>query len=741
MLAPKIALKKPFRWVEDDEDHGPPDRLKELVDFELVLEADHVHSSMHDLSEASQWRDAIPLLLDDFHQLLRDALDLLRELGEADDLSDRSPWDLPSISPHWQNRGFRDWVVLIELLRDAWLAVRELNPAQATAIACGWFALPYPTFKRLALFAASCQGCIPADTWADWLMGDGSRWLWAVDTKRETLRLLVLQGAHLKTDTRAKLEAAILAGPPREMYRDDLEPERWQYLVDHQVWLHLAKLQDSGRNLGHAALHRLSALSASNPEWKLAANERDEFSSWMSGTGDPDYETSRDIDLAPRKRRELVTWLKQPATSQRPFYEDTWRETCRTRFFHSAYALCELARAGLWPAERWREALQVWSEGELVLRSWRFLAPLVQTMPDKVLQEIAHGITWWLEAVSKVIDRHETVLLDICRRILNLQPQDGVDTEQTVTRAINHPVGHITQALLNLWFKREPNDNEKLPDDLDPFFTQLCNTAVELFRYGRVLLASRLIALFRVDRCWTERHLLPLFDWAGNPIEAKALWQGFLWSPRLYHPLMIALKTQFLNTVNHYSELGEHARQFAAFLTYAALDPVDTYTVQDYRTAIGHLPQEGLHEAAQALFHALEGAGEQREDYWKNRIQPFWLQIWPKSRDLASNGISESLARLSIAGRGEFPSVLSAVLDWLQPIEHPHYIVHLLHQSGLAERFPEEALRLLNAVLNDQPWAPRELRQCLQAISQASPALLQDPRYLRLTDYSRRYGI
>jgi len=50
---------------------------------------------------------------------VRDALDLLRELGEADDLRDRSHWYLPSIRHHLQNRGFRDWVSLIELLRDA----------------------------------------------------------------------------------------------------------------------------------------------------------------------------------------------------------------------------------------------------------------------------------------------------------------------------------------------------------------------------------------------------------------------------------------------------------------------------------------------------------------------------------------------------------------------------------------------------------------------------------------------
>ncbi len=60
-----------------------------------------------------------------------------------------------------------------------------------------------------------------------------------------------------------------------------------------------------------------------------------------------------------------------------------------------------------------------------------------------------------------------------------------------------------------------PNDNDKLPADIEPFFTQLCDIGVEQFRHGRVLLASRLIALFRVDRPWTETHLLPLFDWAS----------------------------------------------------------------------------------------------------------------------------------------------------------------------------------------------------------------------------------
>jgi len=344
------------------------------------------------------------------------------------------------------------------------------------------------------------------------------------------------------------------------MYRDDIESERWQSLVDHSVWLHLAKLWEGGGKLGDAASQVIDNLSLANPEWKLASNERDEFSHWMSGTGDPDYEASCDVDIAPRKRQDLVSWLKQPASERRPFYEDTWRETCRTRFFHSLFALCDLAQEGLWPAGRWRDALQAWSEEGKLLRSWRFAAPLVQTMPDNVLQEIAHGVTWWLEAASKALDGREAVLLDLCHRVLQLQlepgagiTRNGEPINQPITDAINHPVGHIAQALLNLWLKRGPNDNDQLPAEIEPFFTQLCDIRVERFRHGRVLLASRLIALFRVDRAWTEQNLLPLFDWAVDPVEAKSLWEGFLLSPRLYRPLMMAFKSQFLKTADHYS--------------------------------------------------------------------------------------------------------------------------------------------------------------------------------------------
>ncbi|ENT7180277.1 SIR2 family protein [Escherichia coli] len=210
LLSPKVMLRRPFRYSEDDSSStDEPLRIKQLVDWELVLTADYVRSTLFDLADES-WKSSLPYLLEDFQQLLRDALDLLRELGESDDRHDRSHWDLPSITPHWQNRGFRDWVSLIELLRDSWLAVRAKDSDQATRIAQNWFELPYPTFKRLALFAASQDNCIPPERWVNWLLEDGSWWLWATDTGREVFRLFVLQGRHLTGIAQERLETGLL---------------------------------------------------------------------------------------------------------------------------------------------------------------------------------------------------------------------------------------------------------------------------------------------------------------------------------------------------------------------------------------------------------------------------------------------------------------------------------------------------------------------------------------------------
>ncbi|UCB33489.1 SIR2-like domain protein (plasmid) [Duffyella gerundensis] len=747
LLSPKISLRKPIRWDYDVSDTDEPLSIRQLVDWELVLASDNVYSTLNEEAK-SNWIIALPTLQNDFQQLLRDALDLLHELGEADEFRDRSHWDLPSIEPHWQNRGFHDWVSLIVLIRDSWLAIQANDIPRATILAQGWIEIPYPTFKRLALFAASHDNCISSEEWVNWLLSDDAWWLWCIETKREVCRLFVLQGKYLSRNTQKILEIAILAGPPPGIYRDDLEEAIRQSSTDRSMWLRLAKLKASVQNLGKAATARLAELSNTHPEWKLEDKERDEFSHWLSGTGDPDYEDSRDIEHAPRKRNELVMWLKKDESKHRPMYEDTWLDICRTRFFHSAYALCDLAKDDIWPASRWREALKGWANDGLIIRSWHFIAPVIQIMPDNVFVDIIHSLAWWMEMASKVIDRHKDILIELCRRILALPLEantnaniisNGIKFYSPVDAAINHPVGHATQILVNLWFKQDLNDNEQLPEPLKSIFSTLCDPGIKRYIHGRVLLSSQLIALFRVDRPWTEEYLLPFFNW-DNVLEAKSVWEGFLWSPRLYQPLMTAFKSQCLDSAKHYTELGDHRQQYATFLTYAALGPTADYTTEEFRAAFDILPSEGLEYCARALCQAQEGAADKREDYWKNRVWPLWQNIWPRSRGRATSQMTVSLARLVIATGNEFPSALNKLHDWMISIEHSYYIVFPLHKSGLCTRFPAEAVKLLNKIIDVEKRQVlyEEFGKCLDEIIRSAPNLEQDAQYIRLRDCYRR---
>lgn len=738
-LTPLIDLRKPFRWPDEDEDEEtePSDHVRNIVGHEIVLTANRVRSAIGDRA-AEHWQSALPDLLDDLQQLLRDALDLLQQLGEADDCRDGSFSDLPSIEPHWQNRGFRDWVLLIELLRDAWLMVWRRDPARAALIAERWFELPYPTFKRLALYAASKQDCISPAQWTDWLLSDESWWLWSVETKREVMRLLVLQGSNLSV-SQGKLEAAILDGPPRHMYKENLETGYWEEIVDRDVWLCLAKLDKSGLGLGNDARNRFQTLSSAHPEWRLLPHEREEFSAWMSGTGDPDYQEYREFDSAPRKHRELIQWLKKPSRQELPFYRDNWPETCGTRFFHCLCALHDLAKDGNWPVARWKEALPVWSKENQIQRSWRYAAPLIRTIPDNILQEAAHSIAWWLNAASNSIERHENILLDLCQRILDLSPesesvmtQDGESIQRPFTESINHPVGLVAEALLFFGFRSEPNDGDRLPADIEPLLTKICDIQKTRLRHGRVILASRVISLFRIDPSWTSEHLLPHFSWTESPEEARLAWEGFLVSPRRHGPLLMAFREQFLETASHYSSLIEHGPQYAAILTYEALEYTEEDMLVEFQRAFNALPTEGLEEAARTFSQTLDSTGEQCEEYWANRIRPFWQNIWPKSRDYISGDIVESLALTSISAGDRFAEAVDLFHDWLQPIDHPSNVVHRLQSSGLCARFPMPALRLLGAVIQNPRWRPSELDQCLADISQANPELKNDDRYQRM---------
>lgn len=199
-----------------------------------------------------------------------------------------------------------------------------------------------------------------------------------------------------------------------------------------------------------------------------------------------------------------------------------------------------------------------------------------------------------------------------------------------------------------------------------------------------------------------------------------------------------SFRTHFLETAKHHKELGDQAQRYATLLTDTALGRADVFSAGELYDAFSNLPSEGLQASVEALVRAQEASGEQRKESWKNHIAPFWHEIWPKSHHLHSKGITELLARLAIAARDEFPAAMDELQHWLEPQAYPDYTVHLLWESGLCDRYPEAALQLLSAVIEESSSSSGKLEKCLDSIAQAWPEARHDTHYQRLQEFLRR---
>ena len=739
-LTPRVSLREPLPWPEEDEaEVDEPSHIRKFVEAEIVLShKSRASSAARSLSTTNSGPRHYPICCRISPGYYATRSILWRELGYADDKSDQSFESQPSISEHPQNTDFQDWTALIELSRDAWLAMCTRSPERARAAAEAWWQIPYPTFRRLAFFSAAQPEVIPRPQALDWLLADEAWWLWSPETLRETMRLLVTLAPRLEEAELAQLEQTIMCGPPRAMYRADVEPELWIRIQERKIWLRLAKVTEAGARLSVDGTERMEALSAQYPDWQLAENERDEFCTWIGDGGE-----WREYVSTPREPHELIDWLKAN-TDTDVRQRDDWSERCREEFDATASALSELALQGIWPRRRWREALRSWSEEKLICRSWDRMATVLAHAPGDTLRALSHSVGWWLRAVGKTCDGDDETFLALCDGVLELDYEEEDDSDNfddAVGLAIKHPAGLVTDALLRWWHQKPLEDDHGLPENLNPRFSRICETRLSKFRHGRVLLAAHVVALFRVDPEWTTRNVLPLFEWQLSWVEAKSAWAGFLWSPRVYPPLMEAVKPAFLDTANHYAELGRHHARYSSLLTFAALDQGTVFTRRELARATAALTQEGRENAAETLVQGLKGAGIQAAEYWRNRVVPYLKSVWPSTHDVASVSIAERFARASLEAGDAFPEALEEVRNWLQPLAFPGRIVHRLHELDIDKRFPAPTLELLDLVIGDGPHRlPKDLLACMNTIRAADPELRDDPRFQRLAEYLRQYG-
>lgn len=730
LLAPMVQLDE--RWSASSEaGEAQPSSVSEVLSGKVVLATQHPRSLLAEVRKEGPWLEALAEMLRDFVQLLNDALELKRQLDDGV-YSQWSYLDLPSVEEHSQNTYRRDWILLVDLCRDAWLSLAKKDPIAAGKEAQEWILSPHAIFRRLALFAAAQEGVVETGQALGWLISGDN--LWSLNTRREAIRLIVALGPRLTKEDSASLQSALLSGAERTPKKRRERDAQFRRIMDQEVWLRLSKLKEAGAVLTEEALARIGRYEKAYPNWKLDDGDRDEFASWVG-----EVPVLR-APASPKTAKELAKWLLEHPDSGKYEERDDWAERCRIDFPRAACALLSLANANRWLPDRWREALQAWVDERLVRRSWRWMGRVLANAENDLLQRLGVSLSSWLQAVGKYAQGQDELFFGLIVRVLSIYKESREHSRNDyVSQAINHPVGHVTEAALTRWYQRAPKDAELLPFDLQKVMAEVANVDVEAFRHGRVLMAAHVISLYRVDPTWTNAHFLPRFDWSSDCQEALAVWQGFLWIPRFYIPLVAAIREGFLATAERFVDLADFGQGYASMLALAGLEPRDLFSKRDIRVAVRNLPLPGLEALASAVVDFQKAAGDAQSEYWVNRTAQFLKNAWPKSLVPHSADIGVSFARIAVASGSSFPDAFAELRYWMQRSDYVGMALVELKESGHCVHYPDAALKLLDALVGDG-WPPSDLDYCLDAIREAKPELTSLAAYKRLRGVLRAFG-
>jgi len=746
MLRPIVGLREPLQWdaqwedaEEDQRDTPRAKRAGDYASWEICLRlGESPWQKLKEIKESTDWPKLAMGSLSEFTTCLQEALELMAELGEASWQSDLSYIARPSISDHPQNNNFRDWTVLIQICRDAWLSAATHAPALARSELVRWNLIKYPLFKRLVFHAATESPLVNLTEGLEFLLQENAWWLWSPETQRESLRLLIHLTDRLDGSQRGELCIVILEGPPRTMYSEDLQDEEWSGIVDQKVWLRLKIWEKTGSEMPCEAKDRLAKISGRFPQWQLSSDDQDQFPYRMESGSRGNFSTHTAL---PRQLEELVDALKTRPLDDH-WYEDDWKDICQTAPDLALAAIRDLGENGIWNAGVWRVALQVFAESEIGLTSLSEIGPYLLHVPKDTFSNLRHAYAWWLKSLATQIPASSHQLwFQLLDKILEYADTD-VDSlaGEAVSAAINNPVGQATEAILDFWYQSEPAQGSGLPEPVKSRLTRLFKPQPKGYVHGRVIMARHLGSLYSGDPTWTTEMLLPYFNWTSNPAEAKGIWEGYLWVPRIHAELLDAFKSYFLATAHHYSDLGKHDSQYASLLTVVALELDQHFTKNELREAFNTLPKEGLAESAAMLARSLEGAADRSEAYWSNRVKPLIESIWPKSHEKRSSHESTALARICVHARSLFPDAVDFLMPFLIKTKNFNLPLSELAESGLATSYPLDALSLLIAIVDeDDPWPAEDLKTCLDQISSTEPSITSDSGFRRLQEYWARY--
>ena len=734
MLTPRLAAKPGMldsieRILEPDKQVQPM-RDRADIRFEVVCATRNIN---HMLEHSSIEKIATPEFAWAITNMLFDYFRLLELIGAASKHHDYTYIHRRSIADHSQNTDHENYIFLLVLARDSYFHLAKSDRKQADALRRLWATHPYPMFKRLFLHAVTEDSDAPADDAVDLLLEDSN--LWLSQLHRETMRFLRVAGKRISSQSMQKLESAILDGPPREIYRKDLDQTDWDWILNDSVWRRLTNLDKGGVKLSDEAHARMEQAGKGRTyKWE---NDRDDFLSWMeSFSGLPPEE--EDIKEAALKRLREASFEELPQLIQKYKTTGAPQEHYQEKPVRIIRALRRLMRdRKASPVGMWTVAMN--NAEHLSTRGKKFILKLLSVAPEGFLRNVILSAVRYVENYHEILHT-ESAYKDFLPRLWkNADDCEGVASNMGVlTQAINIPSGIFAQIILLDLRRQNPDSGTGIPEELKPHFNRVISGTRPGDVFGRVILATSLRRLYSIDPEWCEKFLLPKMDWS-NPDESQKLWSGFSWSARVTPNLANspAFQMGFFNALRMLGDADDHHTRLAEILAAVCSSSPGIFDTGEVKAAIKEMNPKFRAGLIQYFTNGARGADkENRAAVWTEKAGPFLKEFWPREKEKQTAEIAEELAFL-IANVGDsFPDAWEWGKHYVRPLKYLGYILSPMKDAELCRKYPEEALAFLGKVIsaNYSHFYFDKLNEALEEIKKSRPDLGGSPDFVSLSE-------
>ncbi len=719
-----------------------PNRPSEWCDIDIELVGTTGQHDIDDfIAHAEDWDETLALMADNITSRLSEAMEWLQEFELASPETDLTHVAYRSISPHEQNKHAHTWTILIALARDSLDSLLAIgDKAGATRLTQRWRSISFPVFRRLILYAATKNIEGDIDFAIEIMLKEPHATLWESGTKRETLRFLRKRGKHIPTKILSRLTKAILAGPSREHYRDDLTDEGWNQLRSHQIRLRLHKLLESGRELPKSAMKIYDQIQERFP-WQPPGDRSEEFSFFLRSDLVDSDKPGKIENFAAMSAEEFVEWSRTQ-TGRLWDCGGGWHIFVKAEPKNALNLLKTAADNNFWPTSPWYTALSQFTEAQRLPKTVQGqVAEILLGMPLEVMEELALCAALWLEKTRPKLGK--IIRQSLWRRIWEASlsvtpPEDEPDFDMT----LNYAGGVLGSVLYNEMADYapiiSPDENPGLPTAIRKDFEKITDGVSFSAVLARARMAPMLFILFRVDSEWTINTFLKRMDLDDEEHFESILWEGFLWNARISEDLFVACKELFFKIISNIDKIPEQVRDNGIQLfIQMAIPPNRNITVAEAKRVLFELSPDNLADAAWALKRILKAAGNKSCELWQKTIGPWFADAWPKLQRSRSKLLSEKLAWMAIDAGDAFPDIVVAIKDFLLPEEWENTLFHLLKEdkkTDLISRFPDATLCLADKIVGEETRLARDtLAKTLTAITGANPGLRNTRMFKRLT--------